>query len=129
MNKQEAKQHELINAWIRYALKKHRAVKVEIKHTRGEPNFRYSELPEHQMQDLISFQEGLPFVHKFDDAGYRMKPCDFIGVLGGDSFVAIRYDRFISVIWIDKYIKEKEKGERSLSQERARAIAYSIIEI
>ena len=99
MKKREATQHSKIAAWIRYVMKSANVdVKVELKHTRGADTFPFSELPEHQLTDLVSFADRQGFVHKFDDAGYRKKPCDFIGVRGGMSFVAIRYPKFIACI-------------------------------
>jgi penicillin-binding protein-related factor A (putative recombinase) len=129
MKKREATQHSPVAAWMRYFMQKtNRNVKVEIKHTRGETSFPFSELEDHQLQDLISFNDGDPFIHKFDDAGYRVKPCDMIGVLGGYSFIAIRYNNFIAILSVNVYVQEKNtKARKSITEDRAEKIAYDII--
>ncbi len=115
---------------MRHFLKTHKGVKVELKHTRGSDYFPFSELPAHQLDDLASFDDGAPFVHKFDDAGYRKKPCDFIGVAGGYSFVAIRYPKFVAILSFNVYRNEAESGTRkSLTSERAQKVAYNLIKI
>lgn len=125
MKKHEASQHTKIEAWIRYFLKTHLACKVELKHTRGKDVFYMREIAEHQHDDLRSFQEGESFVHKFDDVGLRKKPSDFIGVKGGYSFVAIKYNDCIVIISYDVLIKRVKTP--SLSKEKALLLSFDII--
>lgn len=128
MQKQEAKQHPAIAAWIRHYLITYKTnCKVELKHTRGKDSFPFSELYDHQIEDLEAFVNRAPFVHKFDDVGYRKKPCDFIGVTGGAGFVAIRYDKVIHIISIFALLREKSGKRKSLTLERASEIAFDTI--
>lgn len=131
MKKREASQHSPVEAWVRYFLKENkRNCKVEIKHSRGESSFPFAEVEQHQIDDLVSFENLEPFVHKFDDTGYREKPCDVIGVIGGSSFFAVRYNDFIAIISINVWLNEQSKKDRkSITASRAREIAYDVIEV
>lgn len=128
MKKHEATQHTKIEAWVRHFLKTHAACKVELKHSRGKSTFPFSEVPQHQLDDLEAFNSGCPFVHKFDDSGYRKKPVDIIGVAGGHSFIAIRYIKHVYIISYDVFTFERRKSARkSISEERAKEISFDII--
>lgn len=127
MVKSETKEHKAVEAWVRLFLRTHVACKVEIKHTRGKDRFPFSEIVPHQRDDLTSFSNGEPFVHKFDDSGYRKKPCDIIGIAGGWSFVAIRFPKIVTII--SYCVLEKEMKAKSIKQDRAEEISFDIIKI
>lgn len=128
MIKQEAKHDNQIAAWIRFFLKTHNAVKVEAKHSRGTNIIAFRAVEDHQIADLEGFHNNAPFVHKFDDVGYRIKPCDFIGVAGGYSFIACIFEKFIAIISINEWMREEKKcGRKSITSERAKEIAFDII--
>lgn len=131
MKKKEAKQHSPVEAWVRYFVRTMKQnCKVEIKHVRDRVSLPFSDLEGHQLDDLTAFEEMSPFIHKFDDAGYRQKPCDIIGVVGGRSFIAIRYDKFIAIIALHVWnIEARKKERKSLTADRARAVAYDVIEL
>lgn len=132
MKKHEASHHTKVEAWVRHHLKEQPRInlKVELKHTRGASSLPYTALEPHQLDDLLSFAHGFPFVHKFDDVGYREKPCDIIGVAGGLSLLAISYPDAIILISIFVWMQEeKDSKRRSLPRERARALAYDIIKL
>jgi len=131
MKKSEATQHSKISAWIRYFMEKYEQnVKVELKHSRGKTSMPYDCFEEHQLPDLISFQNGAAFIYKFPDTGYERKPVDFLGARGGVSFVAVRFPKVITIINIDRWLAEEAKLERkSITVERAEEIAFQIIKI
>lgn len=127
MKKREASQHGAVEAWMRHFLKTHNGCKVELKHARGRKSFPLSEFEEHQLPELQAFADGAPFVYKFPDTGFGKKPCDLIGVRGGYSFVAIRYDDFMAILSIEVLIAEGRRA-KSISGDRARKLAYDVIE-
>lgn len=129
MKKHEASQHTKIEAWMRHFLKNHTACKVELKHTRGNNLFYFSDIKPHQYDDLEAFDSGVPFVHKFDDVGYRKKPCDFIGVAGGYAFVAIRYPKSICILSYNVLVGAKRGKVKSLCEKDAKDISYQIINV
>lgn len=128
MIKQEAKHDAQIEAWIRFFIRTHTAVKVEAKHSRGANSIPFRSVEDHQIVDLENFHNNAPFVWKFDDVGYRQKPVDFIGVAGGYSFVACIFDKFIAIISINEWMREQKKcGRKSITSERAEEIAFDVI--
>ena len=132
MKKREASEHSRVEAWMRHHLKQnpHIALKVELKHTRDTLSLPYAALEPHQLDYLLSFANSEPFVYKFDDTGYRQKPCDLIGVTGGLSLVAIRYPSSLPLLSVFVWQEEQRTSKRkSLTEERARVLAYDVIEV
>lgn len=128
MKKHEAKDHTKLEAWARHFLKSRGGCAIELKHTRGRKSLPFSDLEDHQKEALQAFAKG--FVWKIDDTGYRQKPFDIIGSSGGAAFVAVRYPKVIAIIFIHDWCEEEEKSYRkSLTEERARKIAYYCIRI
>lgn len=128
MIKREAKEHSTVEAWMRHFLQDRHGCAIELKHLRGRPALPFSDLDPEQKEKLLAYSQ--MFVWKLDDAGYRKKPFDFIGASGGAAFVAVRYPKIITIIFILDWVEEEERSvRRSLTEERAKAIAYDVIHI
>jgi len=126
MIKHEAKDHTLVEAWMRNFLKERHGCAVELKHLRGRNALPFSDLDPEQKEKLISYSQC--FVWKLDDAGYRKKPFDIVGASGGAAFVAVRFPKVITIILIQDWIEEEERSSRkSITEERARKIAFDVI--
>lgn len=128
MKKQEATQHKAVSAWMREFLKTNHAVAVELKHSRGASSIPFSALEEHQ-KDALQAVFTASVIHKLDDGVYRQLPFDLFGIAHSMAFVAVRYPAYIAIISINEWCEEERTSPRkSLTQERARKIAYDVIE-
>lgn len=127
MKKIEATQHSIVAAWMKSYLKTQRAVAVEIKHTRGKASIPFSALETHQKEALNAAFTG-SVVHKLDDGVYRQLPFDMFGIANSMAFVAVRFPKVITLISISRWCaEEKVSTRKSLTEARARAIAYEVI--
>lgn len=129
MIKREAKAHMAVEAWVRYYLENFKdsegraSCAVELKHTRGSDRFYFRELKEHQLAALLGFIRGL--IWKFDDAGYRKKPFDIIGTIGGAAFLAIQFPNVIAIIERSRM----QEDQISITENEAIDIAFETIRL
>lgn len=128
MKKSEATQHTAVAAWMRNFLKKSHALAVEVKHSRGKNSIAFNALETHQ-RDALMAVTGTGITFKIPDGAYQKLPFDLFGIAKARAFVAVRFPDFIAIIEIQKWcIEEMKSSRKSLTSDRARELAYDVIE-
>lgn len=123
--KREANFGRLFRHWIKANPQKSAA--FELKQTTTN-RFAYRDIPDHQLTALSVAKHG-ELLYKIPDDSRGVKPFDMVYLATADAFVVILYPGFFVLVDVDAFIREQHKGEKSLSGERAKAIASSVIDL
>ncbi len=130
MIKREAKFTVLFRHWL--MANPMWSAAFELKQTTND-SLPFSAVQEHQLDALLAVSEGAKgLLYKAPDDSRGVKPMDLLYLRNADAYVVIKYPEFFCLIDVDAFIKEKEKSNKkgnrkSLTSDRAQAIAYKVI--
>lgn len=103
----------------------------ELKQTKSD-SIRFDAVQRHQLDALTAAGEGEKgLLYKAPDDSRGAKPFDLFYLRNADAYVVIRYPGFFCLIDYDVFKKEEKrtKTRKSLTSERAKKIAYQVIEL
>lgn len=100
----------------------------ELKQTTTD-SIPFSEISEHQILALQTAKKKT-LLYKIPDDSRGIKPFDMVYFHKTAAYVVIRYPKFFCLIDVDKFVQEDNRSQRrSLVSFRARAIAYTVVEL
>lgn len=126
MKKREAE----FTIYFRHWLKSHPldCAAFELKQT-TENSIPFSDVKDHQLDALLAVSANLGFIYKIPDDSQGIKPFDMLYLRKALAFVVIKYPEFFVLIDPFTFVEEREISERkSLTSERAREIAYRVVD-
>jgi hypothetical protein len=100
----------------------------EVKHTRGKDYLNFNEVKPNQIAKLLEVRHGV-YVRKNPDMG---ETTDFDGqcLVGEPAYIIIKYPLVFVLINIDTFVLESKRSKRkSLTSERAKLIAFKVVNI
>jgi hypothetical protein len=126
MHKHEQDFCTALKKWLHYNM--HETVFIEAKISVGDAPFNYkSGFKEHQIPTLQTIKHG-SFGYKISDMDRMIKPFDLLHAYKAKSFIALHWirprNKVFYLIEVDDIKAEIDKGNKSLTEERAREIAY-----
>ena len=124
MNKQEAEITPKINKWFRRVAIG--SCPFEIKHTRGNNEFEFDELSEHQRNYLVAATTEIGCLWKIPDANMGYNPFDCIFYKNSSAYVIIAFPVWtvvLNILDIDKHFLEQ--GARAINEDEALAYVFN----
>lgn len=102
----------------------------ELKQTRTD-SIPFSDVKEHQIDALTAVGEGEKgLLYKAPDDSRGVKPFDLFYLRNADAYVVIKFPDFFCLIDYDVFKKEEKKSKRkSLTTDRAKQIAYQVVQL
>ena len=103
-----------------------RSCSLELKHTRGRASLPFDEVKPEQLAYASQIEGNGALIRV---QGLKGEP-DYIWLTNATAWIVVRYRRFWCMIEAQQFVWERDKGKsKSLSEERARAIASIIVEV
>ena len=101
----------------------------ELKQTQKE-YINFNEIKEHQINALMTVAHGEKgILWKLPDDSRGIKPFDMFYLRDEKAYIVIKYPKFFCIIEIDDFIKEKAMGAKSLTSDRAKVIAVTVVDL
>jgi penicillin-binding protein-related factor A (putative recombinase) len=117
----EAQFQSKFNKWCVYRFNETCA--AELKVTHGKDTLPFSNIKEHQINNLYQVKHG-KYPYKIADVGQMQKPFDMVFFASCNAYIVILFtDKDFVMIDIDEYLKfSKDKTRGSISFEQAKLI-------
>lgn len=126
MIKREAKFQTLFRHWLR-ANPRFTAA-FELKQTRTD-SIPFNAVEEHQIDALLAVRNK-SLLYKIPDDSRGVKPFDMVYLKDAHGMIVIKYPHFFVIIDVFQFVKERDLSLRkSLTEDRARAIALEVVEL
>ncbi len=127
MKKREADFSLVLRHWIKAEMPFRDSCAIEVKQTRTN-RLPFSDVQEHQIDALQAASTYMGLLYKAPDDSRGVKPFDFFYMKNAGAWVVIKYPGQFSVISKDAFLAEKKRSEeKSLTKERAEAIAWKTV--
>lgn len=127
--KREANFQTLFRHWMKANKRKFRSAAFELKQTTKD-SLPFSCVVEHQEIAMSAAESEEGILYKAPDDSMGMKPFDFFWLVNADAWLVLRYPKFFCVVEKKIFFIEKKRSVRkSLTSDRAKWIAHSVVEL
>lgn len=101
----------------------------EVKQTRTN-SIAFDAVKEHQRDALGAAWTNHGLIHKISDQSQGYKPCDIMYLRNASAYVVVKFPKFFVLITASDWGREARESQRkSLTGDRAKAIAYKVVEL